>query len=62
MMSALLLLLDGKKTYLAATGFVVIAGVQAFVFHDYTAAGQSLMSALTAAGLRAAVAKNGLSR
>jgi hypothetical protein len=61
-MSTLLQFLDGKKTYLSAIGFVVIAAVQALIFNDYTSAGQSLMAALSAVGLRSAVAKAGLAR
>ena len=60
MLTKILAFLDGKKTYLAAAGYVVYAVVQAVVLKDIPGAGQSLLTALTVAGLRAAVAKNGV--
>lgn len=55
-MNAITAFLDSlPKTYLAAAGFLVIAAIQAFVFHDMVGAGQSLSAALGAVGLRRAI-------
>ncbi len=55
-MAAILNLVNGYKTYIAAFGLFCLAGYQASQ-GDYTTAYQSLMLALTAAGLRNAIAK-----
>ena len=52
----LLNLVSGYKTYIAAAGLAGLALYQAST-GDYPQAFQMLMSALTAAGLRSAIAK-----
>lgn len=47
-------LFSGRKTYLAALGFAVVAVTQ-FSAKDYVGAAQSALAALSAFGLRAAI-------
>ena len=62
MLNALLDRLDGSKTYLAALGLFGLALYQALIQRDYRSAYESPLQALGAAGLRHAIAKNGLGR
>lgn len=57
-MEDILAFLDGKKTYIAATGLALL-GVVALLNGETMKAGEYFMAALAAAGLRAAVAKSG---
>lgn len=59
-LAAILARLDGKKTYLAAAGFLGFAIYQVFILKDGSAALESILQALAAAGLRQAVSKNGI--
>ena len=56
-MGSILNVLTGYKTYIAAAGLAGLAIFQAST-GDYPQAIQSLLGALTAAGLRHAIAKN----
>lgn len=48
--------IDGRKTYLAASGLLALAYYR-LTQHDYDGAAQAVGQALAAAGLRHAVAK-----
>lgn len=50
-------MLEGKKTYAAAIGLAVLAAYQLFWAGDVAQAGQSLMAALAAFGLRSALVR-----
>lgn len=56
-LSAVFTFLNGKKTYLASAGFLVLAIIQ-LIGGQYLTAFQSFMAALGAVGVRHAISKH----